>query len=635
VSRPDRHAQRNPQGPQHTPDQEQEQEIEVGTETQEPEHSRAQNQVGNQALADMLASRAKPDAGDREGGGGGLVQGQRGGEKEGQEYGGDDDPLEDAPLTIEELAASWNPTTKKAEDRPAFLEAMPDDDLPPEDDKWLAEVKRSPSPRLHHTRYPDGLLQPSALALAGSLGPWSREAARWLEPTLEHRCLGYTLAHPPPCLQDPHGRVLVARVRTAALATWALLDTRLLAGDVPIGTSAFLDFILETASGARHVREATRRVLAMGQKLPRAADLLDEMLPDNGRRVAPRPLPPEATARMVATLRDLTALEPARSVIPSLLTRPTPASHDDDDPLGLDAILAEHTGGPVDPDAAVYHAAVQGAERLAGSCARTRVAFVGAALAIGDACADWSTGVPATTLRMLATHVDQRVQETLQLLVEIARAAQRRSVPPKGLANGLRRGARQIEKIRRESFGALSQVAGAVLPGVPAVPGLPADHPSDPLETAWLDGHPADAIPWLRQQPERMDTSVALALVRAASAAPPHTLAQPLIDAAAHAEASGRPHLARALETVAGPCLLWADRADDAIALAERHIAVAQRRRNPVVLASAAMLAMEAHLNADRADQAEQVRLSAGQWCWHLGGFGAVSALARWAPSDD
>ncbi len=633
MSRPDRRAQRNP-SPQHNAGQEQEQEQEVQTETegQETEQQRAQNQLGNAAMADMLASRNTPDGGDQEGGGG-LAMGLRSDEKEGQEFGGDDDPLEDSPVTIEELTASWNPTSKKKEDRPAFLESMPDDDLPPEDDEWLAHVRGLPAPALPDLSCPDGLLQPSLMALAGSLGPWSREAARWLDPTLAHRCLGYTITRPPSCLQDPLGRVLHARIRLSALISWTLLDTKLLRSSVSLGTASFLDFTLETASGARRMHETTRSVLEMGQKLPRAADLLAEFLPDDGRTVTPRPLPPTATTRIIAVLSDLTQLESPRTLIPSLLIDGPPP--DDDDPLGLDAVLAEYTGGAIDHEAAVYHAAVQGAERLAGACARTRVAFVGATLAVADACSEWLAGAPAGTLNRLAAHIDQRVQSALQLLVEIARAAQRRSVPPRGLMNGLKRAARQLQQIREEAFRALSQVVGAVIPGEPSVPGLPAEHPDDPLTVAWRDGTPSEALPWLEALPRSPARSVAMALTRCGSGESPISMIDPLLQAADEVTTAGRPFLGRALETLVGPCFLWANQPDRALALAETHMAVARSRRNAAVLASSSLLAMEAHMMADRRDEALAVREAAGRWCFHLGGYGSLSVLARWTPSEE
>jgi hypothetical protein len=634
VSRPDRRALRKPQGPQSASDQEQEQELETQTEQegQEQEHSRSQNQLGNAAVADMLASRNKPDGHGADQGGGKLAQEASGSEKQGSEFGGDDDPVEVDTVTIAELAAAWNPTTKKKEDRPAFLEAMPSDDLPPEDQAWLQSLRTLRAPDLPDVDFPDGLLQPSDLAVTGSLGPWAREVGRWLDPRLEHRCLSQTIAKPPPCIHDPGGRVIFSRARVAALASWGLLDTDLLSSGADVSTTAFLDFTLETASGARRVHEATRHVLELENKLPRASTMLAELLPRDGRTVKAMPLPPAATARIIAVLTDLTGLEPV--LAPSLVLGSVTVDPDDD-PLGLDAVIEQHTGGRADPEEPVFHAAVQGAERLAGACARTRVAFVGAALATGDACLGWSTGIPTETLASLAAHLDERVQTILQLLVEVARAAKRRSVPPRGLANGLKRATRQLEQIRKASFGALSQVAGAVIPGSPSVPDLPSSAPDDPLTAAWLDGRPREALPWLESLPHGYAQATAVALVRCSSGMPPAQLIAPLLAAATLCEDAGRSHVARALETLAGPCMIWADAPEDALKLARRHLQLGKARRNGSVIASAALLACEAHLMAGRPDEAQAVRTDAGLWCWHIGAYGPLSLLARVRPAEE
>jgi hypothetical protein len=627
---PDDPSAKKRKGPQIKQDQEEEQEVEAEKAAPESETSRAQNQLGNQGvMAIMGMSTAQPGSA----GAGMAMLPARETEKDGPALGGDDDPLDDDPMTIEDLTRSWNPRIKKAEDKAAFKESMPDDDLPPEDEEWLARVRDAPPPDLPPNRTKDGLLQPSVHALGGSLGPWVRSVRRWAGHTLERRAAIHLVSCNATCLQDPYGRVFLSRARAGAIASWMMLDAPIFAREPDLGTAAFLDACFELSIGHRRMQEVREIAEASGQQLPIAAQLAAEVLGPGDGVVEPKQVTRAVLDHLLAALNELLDFVDAVRLVPALREPEAVPVDPDDDPLGLDQILAEAAGGPPDLLRPVFLAAVQGAERLAGACARTRIAFAGVAVVVSDVADDWSQGTPHQTLQMLLNHLDAEIQKVLQLLVEIARAAQTRAVPPRGLQNGLTRAAKQLNKARAGTTQAMAMVVAAIVPGSADVY-PPVETPDDPLESAWSDGEPAAAMDWLRSLPSSLERDTTAVFTKAAVADHPSDLLRNLAgltDALANCQ---RPALSNTALTVLAPTLLWAGRADGALQVGKRLHVVGLQRRNGIVLADAAMLQIEALRMLDRAQEAQELRFLAGCQLYHIGARGGLSLLARWHPPE-
>ena len=596
-------------------------------EAPQPEHSRQQALLGNQAVMDILSSGGGIDIEVPE------LAIRHDSDKESGQFGGEDEPIDDGPLTSLELTRSWNPGTKKITDRTAFAEPMPDDDLPPEDEAFVRRVRGLPlGAPLPPAQGLDALVQPSTRVVAASLAAWARGVETWTDGSLLHRAAFRAFAPSAPFLQDPHGSVLIARARVGALGTWLLLDCPVLASGANVATAALVDFCLEL-HGRQGVVQDVRVDAASHKGLPVAAEILAERLQSeaHGHVRAEPPEGPVADA-LLRTLTWLLDFEELAGLIPKL-DAPEPNGPDPDDPLGLDAILEEMTGGPVDiPAAATYQAALLGAERLANASASTRVQFAGTGLAIADVARLWSSGAPVANLLHAMSLIDREVQRCLQLLVEIGRACKGRTVPPAGLHNGLRRAARAIDGVRSGGRDLLSGIVAGILPPGAVVPPLDFDEPDDPLSQAWADGLPGDAVPWLQSLPDSLDRDAAVVFTRAAAGADAASLLPQLDALEKRAEAMGRPAIARMASVCRGPCLLATERLDEALDLAHAGIEIGTTRRNGMTLAEAALLGIEAlHRKGDGAG-ADDLRLHAGQRLWHMGADAGLTLLARWAP---
>jgi len=606
------------------------------TEKAEPEKTQAQSQMGNQAMIAMMAS------GQLGGGGGGAVEIERARRKHDQEketpgHGGEDDGGDPGPLTIEDLARSWNPGTRRSEDRPAFLEPMPGDELPPEDEAFLASVHTCADPwplSPLSSQILDPFLQPSPEVIRIALAPWSRAAGTWAAPSLlahlQHRLITPTA----PVLQDPHGRVLPARARSGAIATCLLLGSPALRADAATTSCATVGFALELAARRYRVRavQIVSRELE-GRALPVARKIfLNELNDEAIAAIAPH-RPHESTERVLATiLDDLAEWEDPYSLVPALEVQPLEA--DPDDPLGLDTVMEEMTGGATDPEKPLFDASIHTAERLASAAARSRVLFAGTGVAIAEVAALWSSGAPASDLADVMSKFDREIAGLLQLLVEIARAAHRRSVPPVGLHAGLRRAARSLRKIRTRGTRQLVEVIGGVLPGhaalVVAEPELP-----DPIRAALSVGQPAEALPWLEAQPPDLDRDTALVLTRAVAGALPTDLLRPLRDIVHRWREERDDVIARApLEIALGAAALFCGELDEAMEIADRLLDLGRRRRNGLVVAEGALLGMEVLLASGDLAALERRRHRAGHLLWRMGARGALSLLARWTPPE-
>lgn len=634
---------RNPNDPdgqrvrkKNAPDAEQEQEQEQQQETQkETETSRAQNALGNSALAAMMNARAGQDGVSGDGGGGGAshsVRRKADGEKEGQDYGGDDDIVDDMPISMEDLTQSWNPGTRKSEDRPRFVLPMPDDTLPPEDPAFLAAIMDEPHsgtlPRIHTT---DAWLQPSAEVVAASMAGWASATGRWAGPALGWRSVAAVIRFNPPFLQSIDARVLPARAALGAMGSCLLAQSPAIQASPTPETAAFIELCLELEGRAHRVDNLIAELHETASKLPKAEALLAEHVPGGGV-VQPAELPPPARLYLHAALDRLSRWTPVAPSVPKLTAVPAFVP-DPDDPLGLDAVL-EAELGPADREEGAYRHALQTAERLASEASRTRIQFVAMARVVDDVAKLW-TATPATTLRAVARQLDARVDDVLRLLLDVARAAQKRSYPPPAMRNGLLRAARQIDDLRAKAIGLIGQICGGLLPGLPELDEPPAKRP-DPLSEAMASGVPPEALPWLRGLPTSPDHALAEACLMAI-ADPANDPLPAAFEGVRQADLTAGalgPRLTVSTLALAHAHLRQR-RPDRVLPLADAVWQVGRSRRNGLLVAAGALLAMEAHLQGADSEQAEQIRRRAGRLCWDLGARGALSLLARWTPPSE
>ncbi len=499
-----------------TQDQEQEQEQVVETEqTQEQQRDSQQDQLGNQGVAEMLGMPSVTPGSA----GLGLSAAEKGEDQDHDlQFGGDDDLPADGPLTLDDLTRSWNQGTKRGNDATTFAEPMPSEDLPPEDAALLDAIRADPhAPQVPPLTTVDGMVQPSAQAVAGDLTPWVRQALAWAREGIAHRAAARLVLPPAPCLQDPWGRMAISRARAAAITSLLVVDGPTLSSSPDPLTSALVDMCLELAGRSGVVDAVDLDIRAGDTKLPVAKQILEPWLAGRrARQVAPQALPPVAGARVRGLLAELLDQPSARSLLPELST-PAAEEAEDADPLGLDDVLAQFTGGAVDPDAGLYDAAVQAAEKLAAACARLRVRTVGVSVALAETADLWTAGAPTENLLWVAAQLDQEVNRILQLLVEIARAAQGRQVAPPGLRNGLKRAATWIDRANGQVPALLATIVGGVLPGLVEVLAPPDPPPEDPLELAWGDGTPRDALGWIEGLDAGLERDLALVFTRAAA----------------------------------------------------------------------------------------------------------------------
>jgi hypothetical protein len=605
-------------------DQEQEQEQQQQQEV-EAEHARMQNQMGNEGLNAIFGIPSVSAGQD-----GSVLDLRDRGQEVARDFGGDDDAPADGGLSLEELVSSWNPGIKKSQDRAAFHESGLADGLPPPDDALRAAARAMPWPDASAPGRLDALVQPPLRAIASGGAAWTAELGRWLGSGLDQRT-GLAAVRPPaPLLGDPFGRPLLGATRSAALATCLLLDAPICRDAPTPATAAFLQLCMDLACGEPIVREVWITAAGLQNELPIAARLLAPWLPEPPTRtVVPEPLPGPARQHALRLIHALFDLPRATTYLNALQD---PASDDevdeDDDPLGIDALL----GPPVDREEGLYDAAVQCAERLAAHAARMRVQLAGTCAAVARACDAWLAGAPDVDLVAVADRFDGRVNQVLGLLVEVARAAQKRTVVVRGLANGLRRAANQVDQATDEAAEILADLLGGVLPTEPEVP-LHRAPPDDPWAAARDDGVPARALPWIASLPPGLTRQVAEVWARVCAGQPPAGLADPLLAAREAARTAGRPALAAALGVAAGPALLWAQRTDEAAALGRALADEALERRNGVAAADAYLLQLEARHAAGLATDA--IRLEGARRLYWGGNLTGFELLLRWTPPEE
>jgi len=418
----------------------------------------------------------------------------------------------------------------------------------------------------------------------------------------------------------------------SSIGTSLALDSAFLRS-ASIGNVAFADLCLELFGSRPRLLSLVDNTEVEPNTLPRATDIISRLL----GTASPEPARPiELGDAPLLTLRraliTLSGLNPAQAFLPAPPTDPVPPEPDPDDPLGLDEILAGHTGGTPDPATPVYELMLATAEKLAAATARSRHRLACMSAIIAETADEWTRGAPIGALLHGSQQLDAATGEVLKLLVEIARAAQGRSVPPRGLFNGLQRAARSLDHARLAAVDHLARAAVGVLPGVPTL-GLDLHSvPADALESAWADGRPMDSAAWIRTQPPGVERSVALALTETYGRAEPNDTASTMEAAAQAADMAGRPHLANVARSVAGAASLWTSDEERSLLLADELMASGRARHNGIVFADGALLAMEVHMSSGRPADARAVHLRAGGELYHMAAAGALQLLARWHP---
>ncbi len=616
-----RYAQRK-QEPQTEQIQEQEEEVQKGA-NEHDNRLEAQNTLGNQALLNQMMTAANP-AGDDGGGAAGLAL-RKAGQEADKDYGGDDDVDDDLPLTLEDLVRNWSPPTERSEDRPSWLEPMPSDELPPEDEAYLAAIRPDGPQPVRGGFTVDSQLQPSRSVVAAGMMDWARAVAPWCASSVLDRVLAHSFAPGLSLLHDLEGRVLFHRARMGAIGSLLLQRGPVLREHPSTANLAFIAFCLELQGHRRHAEMVRIDPGVKGKTMPKTPDVFARSFSARPGRSEPRPLPPEAMERLEPVLDLLLDLEDPAVYLPAMCA---PSSEDEDDPLGLDAVLIQFTGGLSDDPAALYYSATQAAERLAAATARTRIHVAAAAVALAQVARLWSAGPPLEALERMARTLDQETDRNLRLLVEIARATRSRSVPPRGLKMGLTRAARALRAAHAMCKELLAEIVGGLLPAMPSLP--PREEPlPTPLEEAWADGEPRRALPWLERLPPTPEHRLATLLVQLEAGLAATKAGEAFLEIAATCD----DELLRDLIAVyAGPCLLLAENWDGALELALQQMERALQRRNGAMLADATLLGIEALRGRGEPDAAEALRRDGGRKAWSIGAPGAITLLARYTP---
>ncbi|MCA9571091.1 MAG: hypothetical protein KC656_24795, partial [Myxococcales bacterium] len=262
-----RHLQKQAE-PEQDQAQEQEEEVQKDANESEQKQNTQQNTLGNQAIQNQMITGGQAAPGGDGGGGGGLAM-RKAGQESDKDYGGDGDVDDDLPLTLEDLVRSWNPGTNKSEDRPSWLEPMPGDELPPEDEAFLASVRTEGVHRVRGDFTIDSQLQPSRTVVAASLMDWGRAVQGWCGTGLLDSTLARTFVPGASFLHDPWGRVLLNRVRTGAVGTLLVQRGPTLTADRSSPTLGFLTFCLELQGHRRHAEMVRIDPGVEGKQMPR------------------------------------------------------------------------------------------------------------------------------------------------------------------------------------------------------------------------------------------------------------------------------------------------------------------------------------------------------------------------------
>lgn len=611
---------RGPQAQQENAEKEVE---EQGPQQEAPDQTQ-QNLLGNQAIASLMGADAKGemDLGVE------LLGPVKRPESEGIQYGGEADPEDEGGLTLDDLLRNWNPSARHTEDRVRFIEPMPDDVLPEEETAFLGAV-RVPYPLPPASGVLAlGVLQPSREVISASLYPWARALSAWSGGTLLARTLEMSARTVPPAMQDPWGRTLIARARAVSLGVSMLAYASRVARPMSAATAGLASFHLELMGRAHTVRNKALEFSASEEKLPLATDLYERWYRGQRTKVNLAELHLHESELLRAALRELLRLtDPFSLVIPPPVL-PTPVT-DEDDPLGLDAVLRAFTEPAPDPEARAYQSAVQSAEKLAHAAAQTRVQAASVAVLLSHIGQTWSAGDASVTLISVLGILDKDVQSMFKTLVDVGGAAHARTVELAGIHMGLTRTARALQKAQNKLVELLVRVVAGIIPGTPEI--FAHFPPSeDPLESAMNEGRPALASPWLKTQIQSDEDELAWLLVRATAAAPGTLVGEA---GALYAKASS--HIKPLAGLLWGGELIWSGQPRAAVDLGDRQFADALTKRNGVQAAEAVLLRLEGLRLMGDLDALEATRLRGGRALWTLGAHGGLSLLARWKPPEN
>ena len=593
----------------------------------EQEHERDQRRYGNAAMSAIMGVSVAGAAGTGGGGGASLAERELEAEIAGEVgYGGDDDDVVDGPLTLEDLTRSWNPKARAGKDAPAAKPRTVWEDLPAQDEAFLAEIRRRPAPKPQQG-LGDGLYQPTVVAVSTGLSPWAREIRRWTQPTVSHRTLLQLMSPPTSLLQDPHGRQVFSRARAAAIANCMALDE----GHRTPATAAFIQFCMELAGSDTIVQHVWDAAVAGGTQLPMARNLVGAALPPASHRLSPRSLSVPAHDRLTEAIVRRAGLGATRGFVPDALQVVTEV--DLDDTLGIDEVLSAFTGASEAADRATYDTVLRSAERMASACAHTRIRYAGVSVAIGGISSHWSAGTPAVDLLEINQQLDADIQSVLKLLVDVARAAKGRTVDPAGLRNGLKRAARMIERSRLAAAKRLATLIGAVLLPNPDI-GPEQPWPENDLQAGWDDGLFEVARRELLLAPPGLDRDVALTLTGAVLTNAPAQAVVSFTDLSTDLRPK-RPLLAAALDVFLCSSAIWAEAPAAALQAADRLIGLGRLRRNGVLYAAGALTHLSALELDNRSGDIQTRRLDFGAELYQMGAPAALSLLARWTPPEE
>lgn len=604
-------------------EQEEQQEVEEAA----PEHQRLQNQLGNQTIQSILTGR-----GGASGAGGASVEvdGTMHAVEEDQEseleYGGIDDPDDDVP-TILDLTRSWNPKIKKEKDRPRFTESMPDPEIPPEDRAFLTRMRRRRGEALPASNCPDVFLQPSTSVMVGSAMAWTRGLRTWIGQTPDSRLVHQLICHPD-ALQDPWGRVVPMIGRIGAIGTLLLASGPAWSPFTRDGQRAagFAHFCMELLGRQHKVEEVHDRASELENRLPGAFSLLERELTDWPTTVATE-AGSVLVPHLVTPIDALMRLTDPMGLVPELVAAQSEAI--DDDPLGIDDLLAQFTGGRPDPAAALYQQAIDAAERLAAKSAYLRVRAAGVAAAIADASEMYSKGPPGQNLGQMLQAVDAGTQRVLQLLVEIAGAARSKNVPLRGIRNGLFRAARLLAQVQEQAAMNGAAIAEALVVARPLGLSPPSNREFDAFDLLIDEGRHRDSVAWARG----LHDSGSATLILAQMLAGLHTTAPELCEIRDHQRPEST--LSACIGVFAGAALLREEDFSTALSLSDSQMGIATARRNPLLAADSVNLKVEALWGLGDKDGAEVAREKGARLAWQMGCPIAPSLLARWRPPGD
>jgi hypothetical protein len=122
---------------------------------------------------------------------------------------------------------------------------------------------------------------------------------------------------------------------------------------------------------------------------------------------------------------------------------------------------------------------------------------------------------------------------------------------------------------------------------------------------------------------------------RVGAGEPAARLADPLLHLAQEAADAGRPHLAEATKVLGSSCLLWANRLDEAMDVAQHQIREGRARRNGLLMATGALTAMEVHHAAGEIAQRDALQYTVAKDAWHMGQRAAFTLMLRWHAANE